>query len=185
MHRDILLAIPIRLVGVPPIPGLAALRPVEHTVGVAFVAPAGRSFLHIRAGKTGRSRVPSGVCRSRHNITVGNQPGNRVDHDDLTSHLLSIAHSRCRPAAPFSVIDSQQSSGVVYQKTVAVQHTIFVVGPADVNDGIRPNVDRLVLKFAPKLLNEFDKSKPNFMLCNIFFIIFSRKFPVPYSQFLL
>ncbi len=53
MHRDILLAIPIRLVGVPPIPGLAALRPVEHTVGVAFVAPAGRSFLHIRAGRTG------------------------------------------------------------------------------------------------------------------------------------
>ena len=70
--------------------------------------------------------------------------GDRVNNDDFPAHLLSITHGRRRPAAPFSVVDSQQSGGVVDQKTVAVQHTIFVVGPADIDDRIRPVEDRVI-----------------------------------------
>lgn len=54
--------IPKTLVGVPPSPGLAALRPVEHAFGVAFVAPVGRSFPHIRAGSIGASRAGQGCA---------------------------------------------------------------------------------------------------------------------------
>jgi len=50
MTRNIVFDIPALLVGVPPSLGPDALRPVEHACGVAFVAPVGRSFLHIRAG---------------------------------------------------------------------------------------------------------------------------------------
>ena len=69
---------------------------------------------------------------------MGDQPGDGVDHDDLTSHLPHASHGYRRPAAPFSVVDSQQGGGVFYQKTIAVQHTIFVVSPADIDNRIRP-----------------------------------------------
>ena len=111
---------------------------------VWLCAPVGRLFLHIRTGSTGHRCAPLGVCRLRYSTTMGDQPGKRVNHDDLPTHLLRIAHSRRCSAAPFSVVDGQQSGGVVYQKSVAVQHTIFVVGPADVNDGIRPIQDRMI-----------------------------------------
>ena len=156
MSGDILLDIPTRLLGVspsarsalderhrrsaPPKPRTGRSRVQSNTpFGVAL------RFLHISAERTGRSHTSSGVCRSRHNITVGDQPGNRVDHDDLPAHLPRITHGRRRFAALFSVIDGQQSRGVVYQKAVAVQHTIFVVGPTDADNRIRPVQDRIDL----------------------------------------
>ena len=38
-HGNIVSDIPVQLVGVPPSPGLAAERPVEHACGVAFPLP--------------------------------------------------------------------------------------------------------------------------------------------------
>ena len=75
---------------------------------------------------------------------MGNQPGSGVNRNDLPAHLLRITHGRRRSAAPFSVVDGQQSGGVVYQKSVALQHTIFVVGSADVDDGIRSVQNRII-----------------------------------------
>ena len=89
-------------------------------------------------------RHPSKTFWHQRRVTVGSNTSNRVDYNNFPAHLPRIAHGRRRSAALFSVIDGQQSGGVVYQKAVAVQHTIFVVGPADVNDGIRPLQDRMI-----------------------------------------
>ena len=37
-----------------------------------------------------------------------------VNHNNLPAHLLRVTHSRRRSAASFSVVDGQQSGGVVY-----------------------------------------------------------------------
>ncbi len=67
---------------------------------------------------------------------MGDQPGDGVNHDDLPAYLPGIVHSRAGSATPCSVIDSQQDGGVFHQKTVAVQHTIFVIVPADIDNRI-------------------------------------------------
>ncbi len=113
-HRNIVFDIPMQLVGVPPSPGPDALRPVEHALRRGFSAPGGRSFLHIRAGNSRRVPRLSGVLRGRRKFFMGDQPGDGVDHNDLPAHLLGIAHSRRRSAAPFPVVDSQQGGGVFH-----------------------------------------------------------------------
>ena len=69
------------------------------------------------------------------------QPSDRIDHDDLPTHLLCITQSRRRSAAPFSIVYGQQSGGMIYQKTIPLQHTIIVVVPADIDDRISPVKD--------------------------------------------
>ena len=49
MSEDILLDILTRLLGPPQTPDWPFSRPVEHVGGVAFPAPVGRWFLHVRA----------------------------------------------------------------------------------------------------------------------------------------
>ena len=58
MYDDILFRNRHTLVGVPPNPGLSALRPVEPAWRRGFAAPCGRSFLHIRARKNGARSAP-------------------------------------------------------------------------------------------------------------------------------
>ena len=75
---------------------------------------------------------------------MDDKPGDGVDHDDLPTQPPGIVDCGPGATAPFSVVDSQQSSGVFYQEAVAVQHTIFMVGPADIDDGIRPVQNRMI-----------------------------------------
>ena len=77
------------------------------------------------------------VCQRWHRFPVGEQPSDRVDHDDLPAHLSGIVHGRSGSAAPHSVINGQQDGSMFYQKAVAIQHTIFVVIPTDINNIIR------------------------------------------------
>lgn len=102
--------------------------------GVASVAPCGL-LLHIRAGI---HRVPHLSCvrRGRRRFPIGNRQSNRVNHNHLPAHFLSIAHGCCRSSAPYPVVDSQYAVGVVHQKAVAIQHTIFVTVPADIDNRI-------------------------------------------------
>ena len=55
---------------------------------------------------------------------------------------------------PFSVVNSQQNSGIVYQEAVALKHTIFVVGSADIDKRIRSLI-RLFLAWEDTM--EFDR----------------------------
>ena len=112
-------------------------RPVEHTFGVVCVAPCSRSFLHIRAGIKYRVPQRSGVRRGRRRFPMGNRQGNGVNNDQLPAHFLSIAHGCRCSSTPLPVVDSQHTVGVFYQEAVAVQHTIFVTVPADVDNRIR------------------------------------------------
>ena len=82
--------------------------------------------------------------RGRRRFPTGDQQGNGVDHDDLPAHLPGIVHGRSGSAAPYSVIDGQQGRGVFNQEAVAVQHTIFVVVPTDIDNRISPLQDGAV-----------------------------------------
>lgn len=120
-HRDILLTIPMRLLGVSPAGSVSAAVCQQHTAvatgdprpnpqtgrfdvrlntpfGVASVAPCGL-LLHIRAGI---HRVPHLSCvrRGRRRFPIGNRQSNRVNHNHLPAHFLSIAHGCCRSSAP-------------------------------------------------------------------------------------
>ena len=59
------------------------------------------------------------------------------NHKNLPFQLLCIADSRSSPAAPLLVVDGKKSGGMIYHKVIALQHTVFVKAPADINDGIR------------------------------------------------
>ena len=67
---------------------------------------------------------------------MGDQPSDRINHDALPTHLLCITQSRRRSTAPFFVVESQQSSGIIYQEAVALKHTNFVAVPTDVDNSI-------------------------------------------------
>ena len=75
---------------------------------------------------------------------MGDQPSDRINHDALPAHLLCITQSRRRSTAPFSIVDGQQGSSMIHQKTIARQHTIFVVVPANVDNRIRPLQNRMI-----------------------------------------
>ena len=127
----------MRLLGSPQAPDRTHRRPVEHAFGVAFVAPCGRSFPHIRAGNIHRVPRLSGARRRRRSFPIGNRQGNGVNNDQLPAHFLSIAHGCRCSSTPLPVVDSQHTVGVFHQEAVAVQHTIFVTVPADVDNRIR------------------------------------------------
>ena len=82
-------------------------------------------------------RHPSKTFWHQRRVTVGSNTSNRVDYNNFPAHLPRIAHGRRRSAALFSVIDGQQSGGVVHHKAVAVQHTVLVIDPTDIDDRIR------------------------------------------------
>ena len=62
MTLDIVFDIQGRLLGVPQTPDRALCVRSNTPDGVAFVAPVGRSFLHIRAGSIGASRACQGCA---------------------------------------------------------------------------------------------------------------------------
>lgn len=75
---------------------------------------------------------------------MGDQPSDRIDHDDFPPHFLCITQSRRRSDSTFSIVNSQQNSGIVYQEAVALKHTIFVVGSADIDKRNRPIQNRII-----------------------------------------
>ena len=75
---------------------------------------------------------------------MGNMPGDGVNHYDLSPHLPGVVQCRAGAAALRSVVDGQQGGGVFHQKAVAVQHTIFVIVPTDIDNRIGPLQNRAV-----------------------------------------
>ena len=109
MYRNILLDIPIRLFGFPQSPDCPLCVQSNTPDGVAFAAPVGRSFLHIRAGSSWRIYAPSGVCWGQCGFTMGDGERDRVNHDNLPARLLSVTDGSSRPAPLLSVITSSKT----------------------------------------------------------------------------
>lgn len=104
--------IPMRWLGSPKPPGLAAPASSRNAFGVAFVAPAGRSFLHIRAGSIRRVPHLSGVRRGRRRFFIRDQPGDGVDYDNLPAQPPGVIYRSRRSAPLASVIDRQKERGM-------------------------------------------------------------------------
>ena len=91
------------LVGVPPSPGLAAPRPVEHALRRGFSAPVGRFFPHLRAGHIKRAYrlgLQQRIVRDHHagaviQFWIGHPHNCAGDHQRGPSyHSLNIGNSQ-------------------------------------------------------------------------------------------
>ena len=158
MYRNILLDIPIRLLGVSPGGSVSATEclstqwsppatraPKPRTVRFAssrtrltawlFRSPRSLVPAHPRK-KYGRILRPSGVRWGQRGFTMGDRERGRVNHDNLPARLLSITDSSSRPTPFLSVINSKQESGVINQSLVTLQHTLSVIGALYIFYGI-------------------------------------------------
>lgn len=83
-------------------------------------------------------------------LLMCNTARNRVNHNDLPI-LFTGKIYRCRcPAPTLSVVDCQQTVGVLHHEIIALQHTALIICAADIYPGIRP-LDNIAIPFPCKI----------------------------------
>ena len=60
-----------------------------------------------------------------------------VQYNNLPLQLPGIPHRHRRPAPPLTVVDSQQTGGVIDQVAVTFQHTALAILPAYIDHLVR------------------------------------------------